>query len=158
MGSNSVWHLDKLCDPTNFVLVEFSRPMPCIIKHKPSSIVFSDRNESIKYDNLVRPEHKIFNYESSNGEWPSGQGSDDNTDSNDDVSSAFPGLHRQFIISQKRRSMHKARLNRRRTKKDQKPSPTVTETKQETMSTEVTVDEITLSPEEQVRVFYYIYF
>lgn len=84
-------------------------------------------------------------------------GSDDNTDSNDDVSSAFPELHRQFIISPKRRSMHKARLNRRRTKKDQKPSPTVTKTKQETMSTEVTLDEITLN-EEQVKVFYYIYF
>lgn len=161
MDPDLFWHLGRLCDSRNFVLVEVSRPLPRIIKHKPSSIVFSDRNESVQYDDLVRPEHKLFNYESSDEGSPSRQGDDENNSSND-VSGVFPGLHRQFIISQKRKSMHKARLKRRWSRKEQEPSPTVKETKHETTSTEVKEDEITFS-EEQVSLctaetFYCTYF
>lgn len=149
MGSNLFWHLGKLCDSKNFVLVEVSRPLPRIIKHKPSSIVFSDRTESVQYDDLVRPEHKLFNYESSDEGSPSGQSDDGDDNSSNNDSGISPGLHRQFVISQKRKTMHKARLKRRRSRKEQEPLPAVTETKHETTSTEVKEDEITFS-EKQV--------
>lgn len=155
MGSESFWHLGKLCDSGNFVLVEVSRPMPRIIKHKPNAIVFSDKIKSIKYDDLLRPEHKLLNYESSDGGSPSGNSDDDNN-RNDDVSGVSPGLDRQFIINQRHKSMHKARL-KRGSRKEQEPLPTVTETKQETTSTEVKEDGITFR-EDQVRVFYHTYF
>lgn len=149
MGSKSLWHLGKLCDQRNFVLVEVSRPLPRIIKHKPSSIVFSERNDTVQYDDCVRPEHKPFNYESSDGGSPSGH---EDNNSNDDASGVYPGLHRQFIISQKRKSIRRGRLRRRRSRKEQDALPTVTETKPETTVTEVKEDGITLN-EEQVRVF-----
>lgn len=155
MSSNSSWHIGKLCDQRNFVLVEFSRPLPRIIKHKPSSIVFSDRNDSIKYEDLVKPEHNLFNYESSDGGSPSGQGDDDNN-SNDDISGGSPGLHRQYIISQKRKSIHKAKLKMRRSRKEQEPLATVSDTKPKTTRTEVKEGGITFS-EDQVRVFYHTY-
>lgn len=152
MGAKLVWDFGKLCDPRNLVLVEVSRPLPRIIKHKPSAIVFSDRNESAQYNNLVRPEHKLFSYESSDGGSPSGQGDDDDDNITDVVSGFSSGLHRQFIISQKRKSMYKARMKRRKSKKEQEALPTVTETKPETTSTEVKEEGITFS-EEQVRDF-----
>lgn len=154
VNSKSFWHIRKLYDPRSLVLVEVSRPLPRIIKHKPSSIVFSERNESIKDDDLISAEHELFSYESSDRRLSSGVGEDDNY-GNDDVSGVFPELHRQFIISQKRRSMHKARLKRRRSKKEQESL--LTETKQDTTCTEVMEDKITFS-KEQVRVFYYTYF
>lgn len=153
VSSKSFWHISKLYDPRNLVLVEVSRPLPRVIKHKPSSIVFSERNGSINYDDLVGPEHELFGYENSDRSLPSRVGDDDKY-SNNDFSGVFPELHRQFIISQKRRSVHKSRLKRRRSKEEQESL--LTETKQDTTSTEVMENKITFS-EEQVRVSYYIH-
>lgn len=154
MGSKSFWDFGKLRDPRNLVLVEVSRPLPRIIKHKPSAIVFSDRNESVQYNDPVRPAesgHPLFNYESSDGGSPSGQGDDDDKN-NDDVRGLPSGLYRQFLISQKCKSMHKARRKRRKSRKEKEALPTVTDTKPKTTSIQVMENRITFN-EKQVRGF-----
>lgn len=142
----SFW--DNLCDPRNLVLVEVLRPLPRIIKHKPSAIVFSDRKNSVQYKDLVRPDNRLYNYKSLDEVSPLRQSEDDD---NSNTSGPSSGLHRQFIISRKRRNMHKARIKRRGLKKEQERLCTVRKTKQETLSSDGWIDGITYNKKE-VRV------
>ncbi|KAK1800379.1 hypothetical protein P4O66_005608 [Electrophorus voltai] len=95
------------------------RALPRVVRHKPSSIVFSDSTESIPPGDAVQPSCRLFTSKGWDGELSSGQGGDDDDDGDDRVSAE---LLRRFFISHKRRRARKGRTLTRGSKREQEAS------------------------------------
>ncbi|KAL7847384.1 hypothetical protein SRHO_G00223640 [Serrasalmus rhombeus] len=126
VGSRPFWQSAELCGQTecswtcccpasrslcqdpdhHMTQVGASQPLPRVVKHKPSSIVFSDKSKAAQHHDLIRSECRLFNNEGSDGE-ASKDNSGDNED--EDVYGVSLELQRQFLISHNRRDKNKAR-------------------------------------------------
>ncbi|KAL6473287.1 hypothetical protein MHYP_G00194750 [Metynnis hypsauchen] len=126
VGSRPFWQSAQLCGQTenswtcccpasrslcqssdhHMTQVEASQPLPRVVKHKPSSIVFSDKSKAAQHNDLIRSECRLFNNEGSDRE-ESKDNSGDNED--EDVYVVSLELQRQFLISHNRRDKNKAR-------------------------------------------------
>lgn len=82
-----------------------SRPLPRVVKHKPSSIVFSDKSEAAPHKDLIGPEDE----EASSEHF----GSDDKRGNVCDNCVSCE-LHRRFFISRRRRDTNRGKLKTKR--------------------------------------------